>query len=263
MSSSSFSTMKVLIALSLAFNVIVVVGGSAVFWKMGGVDYLRAKYVEHFVDSPYAAPGSPYYESTYYQAFSSQFDRLPVDSTSILFAGDSHVERGRWEEYLQTPILNRGISGESATDLLWRAPSLTRGSPATIILLTGANDAANRGKNATEILETYDALLTVLRSESPSTRLLVLTIPRFGGGLPGNQAVNDIINAVNDGLPALVDKHNATLVDAATALEGPNGEPLHYDYTRDHLHLNGAGYQVVADQLRPHLTKDGAATNAK
>ena len=61
--------MKTLFTLSIALNLLVLAGLSFVFVKKGGVGFIRAKYVEMFVDSPYAEPGRPYHESTYYRAF--------------------------------------------------------------------------------------------------------------------------------------------------------------------------------------------------
>ncbi len=245
--------MKTALLFSLGLNLLIVMGLCGFVWKKGGFDYLHSKYTEHFVSSPYSPPDSPFHESTYYRALVSQFDQLPVDSSSVLFVGDSHVERGRWGEFLPVPVLNRGIGGETTADLLHRTDQLTRGAPKAIVLLTGANDA-RLGKSAEEILTNYDNLLGTLRTNSPSTALIVLTIPRFGSGLPNSRAVNTVLNTVNEELSPLAQKHDATVVDVAPALEGPNGAPLNFDYTFDHVHLNGAGYQVVADQLRPLLT---------
>jgi lysophospholipase L1-like esterase len=248
--------MKAILILSLALNIVVLAVAGLFFVRKGGMDYLRAKYVERFVDSPYADPSAPYHESTYHRAFQSQFTTLPVDSNTVLFVGDSHVERGRWEEYLQFPVRNRGIGGEEIENLRWRAESLTRGAPKQIFLWTGANDA-RLGRSPDYILATYDRILETLRAKSPRTQLFVLSIPPFGRGLSISRAVNERIQAVNSGLEEMAERHGATVVDAAAAVTEPNGR-LRLDFSFDHLHLNANGIAAVAERLRPYLADQAA-----
>lgn len=253
-------TMKTVLAFSLALNLMVALLAGGVLWKKGGWSFLRAKYVEYMVDSPYAEPGSPYHESTYYKTRLSQYVDLPGDHRSILLLGDSHIERGLWSEYLGTPVLNRGISGEQVGSLKWRMERMIASEPAQVVILSGANDA-RLGVNSDTVLASYAEMLQAIRERSPSTKITVLTIPPFGHGLPNSGPVNRRIQATNAGLYQLASAYEATVVDAAGAVTDDDGDLL-LDYSYDHLHLNARGYRAVADVLAPHVARAFEASAA-
>jgi lysophospholipase L1-like esterase len=249
--------MKTLFTLSIALNLLVLAGLSFVFVKKGGVGFVRAKYVEMFVDSPYAEPGSPYHESTYYRAFLSQFDEFPATPESVIFLGDSHVERGMWAEFLNMPILNRGISGEEATSLAWRMERALTGNPAQAVILTGANDA-RLGTSSDTILSAFVSMLDTAAKVSPNTEIILCTIPPFGKGLPESIRINRTVREVNEQLVALTDQRGVTLVDLAAAVSHPDGD-LNLNNTFDHLHFNSTGFAVAARTLAPFLKPPSTA----
>lgn len=253
--------MKTLFTLSIALNLLILAGLSFVFVKKGGAGFIRAKYVEMFVDSPYAEPGSPYHESTYYRAFLSQFDELPATSESVIFLGDSHVERGMWSEFLGVPILNRGISGEEATSLAWRMERALTGKPAQAIILTGANDA-RLGKSPETIVNAFVSMLDTAERVSPNTEIILCTIPPFGKGLPESIRINRTVRSVNEQLVALADQHGATMVDLAAAVSHADGD-LNLDNTFDHLHFNSTGYAVAARTLAPFIKQNASPQVAR
>lgn len=243
--------MKLLLVLSLAANLLVAGLAGLFLAKKGGWSFVRAKYVEYAVDSPYAEPGSPYHESTYYQTRLSQFLDLPGDSSSVLFLGDSHVEYGQWSGFLDRPILNRGIAGEQTGSLSWRMETMVQSEPAQVVILTGANDA-RLGVPVPETLAHFEDMFSVIRATSSQTKITVLTIPPFGAGLPISGAANRTVRAVNAGLLDLAPQYDVGVVDAAGAVSDADGD-LILAYSYDHLHMNAKGYRAMAAALAPEI----------
>ena len=69
---------------------------------------------------------------------SGLFDILPVDSTDIVFLGNSLTDGCEWHElFADNRIKNRGISGDTASDIHRRLGSVVKGQPAKIFHMAG------------------------------------------------------------------------------------------------------------------------------
>lgn len=87
--------------------------------------------------------GPAKYGELYYQR-ASLFDALGVDSTSIVFLGNSLTHGCEWHELLKMPnVVNRGINGDIVEGIRERAESVVKGHPAKIFLMVGANDVSH------------------------------------------------------------------------------------------------------------------------
>jgi lysophospholipase L1-like esterase len=178
----------------------------------------------------------------------SQFEVMPKVPGRVVFLGDSITQGGLWDEWFpDLPTLNRGINGDSVGGVLDRLDSALH-EPRAVSLLIGTNDLAGLGRShrVEDVAQQMDTLLSRIRASAPGARLLV------NGIMPRSKALADDIEALNRRYEQLAVKHGAAYVDLWPALVGPN-RALHKDLTRDGIHLNGAGYRIWVDILRPHL----------
>jgi beta-glucosidase len=175
----------------------------------------------------------------------------------VLFLGDSAVERFPhdapevWREYLeQRGVLNAGISGDRAENLLWRLRhgNLAGRAPSLVILLIGGDDPVPGGKPRSPelIAEGIRANLLHLRRRLPATPILLLgLLPR--GASPASEQRRRIV-AVNRLISGCADRRSVFYADIGGALLDAQGM-LTAEVSPDGLHLGAAGYARLAPLL--------------
>lgn len=201
-----------------------------------------------FADRP------PKFGELYYQR-ASLFDCLGVDSTSIVFLGNSLTHGCEWHELFDMPqIKNRGINGDIIEGIRMRLPSVTAGRPAKIFLLCGVNDISHN-LSADSIATALGALITEIRTATPSTRLYVESLLPFDSRVGRYKAINgkeDVVRQVNALLQPIVERAGATWIDVYPAFADSEGY-LRSDLSNDGLHLLGPGYLIWRDLLLPYV----------
>ena len=111
----------------------------------------------------------PKYNELYYQR-ASLFDALGVDSTDIVFLGNSLTHGCEWHELFDMPnIKNRGINGDIVEGIQERLASVTAGKPRKIFLLCGVNDVSHN-LTADSIVTSLSDLIGRIRRETPGTQ---------------------------------------------------------------------------------------------
>jgi hypothetical protein len=185
----------------------------------------------------------------------SQFVAVgPPRRRSVVFLGDSITEGGLWDEWLwAVPVLNRGIGGEMSHQVLRRLDTAVA-SPLAVFLLIGTNDLTG-GRSAASIVHDISAILDGIERRAPGTPVFVQSI------MPRGARYRDDVLIVNRRLVELVASRPAHIqyLDLWPLLATERGT-LRPEYTRDDLHLNGEGYRVWVELLRPHVL--GAAARA-
>ena len=178
-----------------------------------------------------------------------QFAALPKPPDHVVLLGDSITNGGQWDEWFpELPTLNRGIAGDSVTGVLQRLASAIF-EPRAVSVLIGTNDLSGLGRShrVDDIAEQMDELLSRLTAMAPNAPLFVNAV------MPRSKALADDIQQLNVRYERLAAKHDATWIDLWPAFVGPD-RALRKDLTGDSTHLNGEGYRVWVDILRPHLT---------
>lgn len=169
-----------------------------------------------------------------------------MDSTSIVLFGDSHFEYFPATELLDLPnIKNRGLSGQNAQDLMARSKEVIDAKPRTIVLCIGINDI-NMGRSLDDLAHDVEQLIDTLQTGSPSTRLLVLSLPP--NAHPSTQAK---LLEHNAWLRTACAQRGLEFLDITTPLMKDG--VLDPDRTYDGLHLNAQGYRILAELLRTHI----------
>lgn len=194
------------------------------------------------------------YGEFYYQR-ASLFDALGVDSTKIVFLGNSLTNGCEWHELLGMPnVVNRGISSDIVEGIEERLNCVTDGHPAKIFLLVGVNDVSH-DLTADSIATAINNLVDHIRTATPSTRLYVQSLLPFNNSfgrykrLTGKeQVVRDINSILRKSVPA----KGATFVDLYPSFADKDGN-LRREFTNDGLHLLAPGYIAWRDAILPYV----------
>lgn len=164
----------------------------------------------------------------------------------IVMVGDSITLRGRWNEMFPGPsIANRGIGGDTVTGVQKRLAAISGLKPKKLFLMIGVNDII-MGRSADNTIIAYDHLLTQLRGPKIYVQSIFLCGPIFCDDAKRAEAAK-----LNAALPGLAAKHGATFIDIAPHFTQDG--VMRDDLAIDGLHLNGDGYRLWRDLLKPYV----------
>lgn len=202
------------------------------------------------------APAQPKYTELYYQR-ASLFDELGVDSTAIVFLGNSLTHGCEWHELLKNPdVVNRGINGDIAEGIDERLSSITAGHPAKIFLLSGANDVSH-DLTADSIATAIEALVTRIQAETPDTKLYLqsmLPINNSFGRYRKMAGKEQVIRDVNALIEPMAARKGITFINLYPLFCDEEGN-LRRDLTNDGLHLLGPGYLIWREAVLPYVNE--------
>ena len=198
----------------------------------------------------FAAPHNEFY----YQR-ASLFDTLGVDSTNVVFFGNSLTNGCEWSELLDMPnAVNRGISGDIVQGLIDRAESVTKGQPAKIFILIGVNDLSH-DVTPDSISRATEILIDKIQAESPRSQIYLQSMLPFNlnfgryKALTGHEQDVVIGNELNKAMCA---RKGIPYIDLYSLMVDENGN-LRADLTNDGLHLLGPAYLIWKEALLPYL----------
>lgn len=212
--------------------------------------------VANAVAASVASPPAWSYELHYYNKV-KQFDaEEPIGKKDIVFLGNSLTEGGKWTKLLgKKHLRNRGISGDVATGIYNRLDQILSGQPKKIFLLTGANDISH-DLTADSIVNAITKVVDRIRIESPKTKLYlqsILPINESSGRWKRLVGKTDMIPGINARLEAMAKERGIAFVNLFPLFAKPGTNVLREELTNDGLHLNAAGYEVWAKELKRHL----------
>tara|TARA_Y100001968_G_C19242086_1_gene659975 strand:- start:156 stop:869 length:714 start_codon:yes stop_codon:yes gene_type:complete len=166
--------------------------------------------------------------------------KLSTPNPDIVFLGDSITESSLFNESFVMPsrIYNRGVSGDTAVDILNRLQEVIDLRPRDVYLMVGINDLAMGAKPiqvANNIEKIYDIL---------SNKGINIHVQQTIQCQPSKCSYTREVNELNR---ILSSKFKFKLIDLGelTANTGLSG-----DLTYDGFHLNKKGYEIWITQLR-------------
>ena len=183
------------------------------------------------------------------------FDILGVDSTSVVFLGNSLTQGCEWHELLDMPqACNRGIVGDIIAGVDERLKCVTDGKPAKIFLMIGVNDVSHN-LTADSIATAIENLVGRIQAETPGTKLYLQScLPinnsfgRYKNIIGKEQTVRDI-NAL---LEPMAGRKGIEWINLYPLFADSEGN-LRAELTNDGLHLLGPGYLIWKEALLPYL----------
>ncbi|MDO9451914.1 MAG: GDSL-type esterase/lipase family protein [Stagnimonas sp.] len=242
---------KLLIA-SLIGNALFVVGGLVVLHRKGGWLFIQQKidaWQHPHVPTAMSNDGSYRNRVDHFHTLAA----LGIHS-DIVFAGDSHPEKGDWSMLFGRPVTNRGIGGETLGDLRARLLDLLAPHPRLLILQIGSNDIDEVVLSAPtmqKLKDDYAALLNTIARDAPQTKVMVTSLLPVTREHTNGAASNDQLPMLNAYVLGLCAAHPGCIgADATTALSDADGN-LRQEFSFDTTHLNGPGYAAWAAVLRP------------
>jgi len=183
--------------------------------------------------------------STFYHQRVSIFEKLPINSSDIIFLGNSITNFGEWGELFNNiHVKNRGISGDKTDGVFARLDAILPGKPKKIFLMIGVNDlehGASPDSTVIGIIRIADRIA----SKSPKTILFIqslLPVNDQFGKFPKHTDKGGAIIEINDKLKLFCKNRKLTYIDLYSSFKNKDDEKLNPKYTNDGLHLMGEGY---------------------
>lgn len=225
--------MKKALSISVAFNVLIVL-------------FFAGKRYYYSHPPAYIASQSYSYD-TLNDTRNSLLSALPIDSTDIVFVGNSLTEGFLVTEIFGQHVKNRGIGGNRTYHLLGRVATIAQQRPRKIFIEAGINDLRD-GVSVDSIFKNYRRIVDTTRITSPRTLIYVQSVfPTSREYVKINTAVVRLNTILKDYCTAFgvkyIDVHALLLRDGQ----------LNDQYTDDGLHLNGQGYKVWAKAIERYV----------
>ncbi|MFQ5806762.1 MAG: GDSL-type esterase/lipase family protein [Phycisphaerae bacterium] len=197
-------------------------------------------------------------ETRYYERLRA-FEAEHVEPGGIVLVGSSHFEWFDADCFLPgRRIVNRGIAsdrlGIGERGILHRLDiSVFDVRPSFIVFNNGVNDLGELWRNGEPPLEAifdaYKRVIAKIRAGLPDVPLLIVnelpTTGRFAG-------INPLVPQLNAYIAKVAERYGCQHLDFYSEVVNEAGE-LRSDLTTDGLHLNEAGYALLAERLTPCL----------
>ncbi|MGT2887391.1 SGNH/GDSL hydrolase family protein [Streptococcus didelphis] len=184
-----------------------------------------------------------------------QLQNQKVKEGGSVFVGDSIMEFFPLKKYLgqDSNFHNRGVSGIDSQWLLTHiGAQILDLNPKQIFILIGTNDIG-LGYSLNSIIRNIKKIVEVIFLSHKDIKINLLSVLPVSEEAVFKETVkvrnNQIIDQLNR---ALQDISGINYIDIASNLKTPNND-LTVAFTKDGLHLNLAGYQKIADEIKNYL----------
>lgn len=179
------------------------------------------------------------------------FRVLPVDSTDVVFVGNSITNMHEWWEAFGSMqnVKNRGVSGAVTHEALANIRAVANGKPKKMFLLIGTNDIGTQGMNdAHTVAANIARIIDVVQRESPRTAIYVQSI------LPSNVGIRTTANeeAANVLIKQICNEKSVTYIDLWDSMQGI----IDGTHSLDGLHLKASGYAIWCNRIAPFVCDD-------
>ena len=176
--------------------------------------------------------------------------------SNYLFLGDSITEYYDLGKYfIDLPVVNSGISGDTTDDILSNMKERVYDyNPSKIFLLIGTNDL-EIDKSVDEVVDDIKEIVKGIKDNRPKAEIYIESVYPVNSDINEDlvdKRENEDIIAINEELEEYAEEENLTYIDIYNLLVTEDGV-LNTEYTKDGLHLNDKGYDVVTKTLEKYL----------
>jgi lysophospholipase L1-like esterase len=174
-----------------------------------------------------------------------------ITSNDIVFLGDSLTEGFDLQHYFHlTNLKNRGISGDTTYQVLYRLEEIWNSRPAKLFLMIGINDMF-QGEDESVILYNISLIISEMQKHSPGTELFIQSIlPVNLSVMFADEFIDLSIFSFNDNIKLRCKELKVQFIDLYADFLDNAGE-LDRKYTYDGVHLSKAGYNLWARLVEP------------
>ena len=179
----------------------------------------------------------------------------PPAQGQIVFLGSSTIRM--WQTLAQDfpahRVLNRGFGGARISEVTLNFSRLAVPyAPRQIVFFAGGNDLAD-GHAPEQVLADFQAFVELARKQMPNIPITYVGIYHN----PFRWHLRETFHAANDLLSAYCRRtRGVEFIETFPAFLGEDGRPRKELFADDQLHLNATGYRLLAELVRPHLTKE-------
>ncbi|MDT2761833.1 GDSL-type esterase/lipase family protein [Aerococcus urinaeequi] len=192
--------------------------------------------------------------SEHYLNRQSLFESMPLSKDTVVFIGDSIVQRNEWaESFGSTNYINRGIDNDTISGVLGRINSIVQYNPKQIFLMVGINDIYQNTGDQEELINQYQQLIDKVKETAPETVITVTSILPVNKSVYNHMADNNIIIEFNEKLKEFCETNDITYVDTFSEFYDQENNEMPANYTNDGIHLNGDGYKVLDEKLKEYI----------
>ena len=181
----------------------------------------------------------------------------PPPQHGVLFVGSSSIKN--WtptlaSDFPHVPVIDRGFGGSQLADsTLFADRIIVPYHPKVIVLYAGDNDI-NEGRTAGQVIEDFQRFVARVRKDLPRTAIVYITIKPS----TSRWKLWPQMRAANDGIAAWAKtQKDVRIVDVASPMLDPRGQPRPELLLDDGLHMRPAGYAIWIEALRPVLAAYG------
>jgi lysophospholipase L1-like esterase len=187
-------------------------------------------------------------------AFEAADRANPPAKGGIVFTGSSTIKRWNTlaQDFSDRNVLNRGFGGCQIEDCTYFADRIVFPyEPRMVVLRAGGNDI-HAGKSAERVFEDWKGFVAKIHAKMPNVPIVFIGLapaPSRWDERAENKKLNDLVEAHVKTRPNLkfIDTYDTTITT-----DGQAREDL---FVKDRLHFNEAGYKLLAERVRPALTK--------
>lgn len=158
-----------------------------------------------------------------------------------------------WEKIFKNhAVTNCGFGFDYIDNAYYRADNgeLDGISPRVILVNLGTNNIGHRGDSAKICGDNMEAFVRLLRKKSPQAKILLI------GVYPRREIrFAETISGTNRLYGKLADGKHVFFIDPGKSLLAENATTANPEFMRDNVHLNAAGYRLVADEIIRALKK--------
>jgi lysophospholipase L1-like esterase len=181
------------------------------------------------------------------------------DENRVVFIGNSITEwwQPYWEEYFSDkPYINRGIAGQTTPQILVRfRADVIKLKPKVVVILAGINDITGMtGPTTNEMIE--DNLTSMVEiAQANGIRIVLSTaLPCFS--IVGRSDLHpaDRVVDLNAWIKKFASEKGCIYLDYFSKLKDENNG-LKADFTKDGVHPNKAGYDIMAPLAEEAIQK--------
>ncbi|MBT4034283.1 MAG: hypothetical protein HOB84_12470 [Candidatus Marinimicrobia bacterium] len=184
------------------------------------------------------------------QQFNAEMDSM--DQVDIVFLGNSITEGFDLDHYFpEYRIVNRGIIADHMDGIMERLENSALSlKPKKLFLMIGINDIGDQ-RNDEYLKAMFVSLVDTLATSLPKTEIYLLSI--LPTSARWKNCPPDQIKRLNGFLARLALEIDLNFINLYPYFLG-DMQYLNPDLTRDGLHPNQAGYDVMARKIKPFLS---------